>query len=53
MTERVMKREYREYCKRIDPGYKPYLYPCRGRLFETWRAAWIAALEYAYKGESK
>ena len=52
MNDRVIKREYRAYCQRIDPNYKPYHYPCKGRLFETWRAAWVAALEYAYKGEN-
>ena len=49
---RVMAREYRAWCQRIDPDYRIKDYPLRGRLFETWQAAWFAALEYAYKGES-
>lgn len=54
MTMRkVMVREYRDWCKSIDPSYCVKDYPLRGRLFDTWHAAWMAALEYAYKGESK
>ena len=46
-----MARAYRQWCKGMDPDYRVRDYPLHGRLFETWCAAWIAALEYAYKGE--
>lgn len=47
-----MHRAYWAWCQTIDPGFKKDDYPFRGRLFEAWHAAWFAALEYAYKGES-
>ena len=52
MKMTAMHHAYWAWCKTIDPMFKSYHYPFRGRLFEAWRAAWLAALEYAYKGES-
>ena len=47
-----MVRAYRQWCRDIDPNYRTSDYPLRGRLFETWCAAWHAALTHT-QGESK
>ena len=46
-----MTRAYRKWCEEAFPGYTVKDFPLRGRLFETWRAAWFAALEH--KGETQ
>lgn len=46
-----MIRAYRQWCKDMDPDYTPTNYPLRGRMFDMWCAAWLAALRYTYKGE--
>ena len=43
-----MQRAYQAWCKVTFPDYKADDFPYRGRMFEVWCAAWVAA-----KGDTK
>lgn len=45
-----IKRAYKAWCKATFPDYKTKDFPCYGRMFEVWCAAWHAAKA---QGESK
>jgi hypothetical protein len=44
--ETRIKIEYRKWCKDTFDNYKVKDFPCQGRMFEIWRAAWIASLNF-------
>ena len=35
--------EYRRWCKDTFPDYHVKDFPARGRMYEVWKAAWIAS----------
>jgi hypothetical protein len=41
-----MQNAYREWCKATFPDYDVKDFPCHGRMYWTWEAAWFAAIEY-------
>lgn len=49
----AMVREYRRWCERTFPDYRVSDFPLRGRMYETWCAAWTAAMQTITKGETK
>lgn len=50
MTQRkldtIIKRAYKQWCAETYPDYRPEHFPCKGRLYETWHAAWMAAMHH-------
>lgn len=47
-------RAYQRWCEQTFPDYKRKDYPYRGRMYEVWCAAWVAAKQDKQtKGESK
>lgn len=38
-----MRKAYRQWCKDTFYNFKPTDFPYSGRMWEVWRAAWIAA----------
>ena len=47
-----ISRAYRAWCKQTFPDYRVADFPLRGRMFEIWTAAWLAAAQH-HQGESK
>jgi len=39
---------YRQWCKQTFPDYKVADFPLKGRMYEIWRAAWFASMDYMY-----
>ena len=37
---------YRQWCKQTFPDYKVQDFPLKGRMYEVWRAAWFASMDY-------
>ena len=50
--QKQIKAAYRQWCSQTFPDYTARDFPCRGRMFEVWCAAWTAAYDNM-KGESK
>ena len=42
----IIKRAYKQWCADTYPDYRPEHFPCKGRLYETWHAAWMAAMHH-------
>ena len=41
--ETRIKIEYRKWCKDTFADYRVKDFPCQGRMYEIWKAAWIAS----------
>jgi hypothetical protein len=41
-----MQNAYRAWCKEVFPDYDVKDFPCTGRMYWTWEAAWLTAIEY-------
>ncbi len=50
--ETRIQNAYRAWCKSTFPDYHVKDFPCRGRMYQVWEAAWFASMEYT-QGESK
>ena len=50
--ETRIKIEYRKWCKDTFPDYRVKDFPCQGRMYQVWEAAWYASAKFN-KGESK
>lgn len=44
--ETRIKIEYRKWCKDTFADYRVKDFPCQGRMFEIWQAAWIACVNF-------
>ncbi len=40
---RQMRKAYRVWCQATFPDFDPKDFPYSGRMWQVWRAAWIAA----------
>jgi hypothetical protein len=43
--ETKIKIAYRNWCKLSFPDYKVQDFPCHGRMYQVWEAAWLASKE--------
>jgi hypothetical protein len=50
--ETRIKIEYRKWCKDTFADYRVKDFPCQGRMYQVWEAAWYASAKFN-KGESK
>ncbi len=50
--ETRIKIEYRKWCKATFPDYKVKDFPCHGRMYQVWEAAWCASMKFT-QGEMK
>lgn len=41
-----MQNAYRTWCEATFPDYKVEDFPCKGRMYQVWEAAWLAAIAY-------
>ena len=41
-----MQVAYREWCAETFPDYHVKDFPARGRMYEVWKAAWIASMNF-------
>jgi hypothetical protein len=41
-----MQVAYREWCAQTFPNYDVKDFPCQGRMYQVWEAAWHASIEY-------
>lgn len=49
-----IQQAYQRWCEQSFPDYRRKDYPYRGRMYEVWCAAWVAAKQdQLTKGESK
>ena len=49
--ETQIQIEYRKWCKATFADYHVKDFPARGRMYEVWKAAWLASMNFY--GESK
>jgi hypothetical protein len=47
----IIKRAYRQWCENTFPDYNIKDFPCKGRLYETWHAAWMSAYAHILRGD--
>jgi len=41
-----MQNAYREWCESTFPNYDVKDFPCTGRMYQVWEAAWHASMDY-------
>jgi hypothetical protein len=41
-----MQNAYRAWCEATFPNYHVKDFPCSGRMYQVWEAAWYASMQY-------